>query len=355
MIKHKDAIKGGLADKKKPSDFDSKSLKQGQKVELEHTKNKAIAKEIAMDHLTEDPKYYKKLKTIEKNMIEIVPDGKQEIVEGKEPLKKEPKKKNMRNADNALDARWSKLKKGLNNLKSIMNLEEASKDDESEQTPQEQTPQEQTPQEQTPQEQTEVASLTPRPEESEQVSQGQPVEEQTAQEQVGETEQTTQEQSEELNVDEEEQKIIESLKEHGYSDPEISYIVRGHHSPHHDEIKTAKAAAAAAMSDIDIDHSKRIGDLEFKHKVRQMDLEHDHAKRMKELEYKDATTNVSDPDHKKKLSQLELEEKLLEIQRRKKEIELELSFKEKELEQKLKHAEEVNKKKLTSINSKSGE
>ena len=345
MIKHKDAIKGGLADKKKPSDFDSKSLKQGQKVELEHTKNKAIAKEIAMDHLTEDPKYYKKLKTIEKNMIEIVPDGKQEIVEGKEPLKKEPKKKNMRNADNALDARWSKLKKGLNNLKSIMNLEEASKDDESEQTPQEQTPQEQT----------EVASLTPRPEESEQVSQGQPVEEQTAQEQVGETEQTTQEQSEELNVDEEEQKIIESLKEHGYSDPEISYIVRGHHSPHHDEIKTAKAAAAAAMSDIDIDHSKRIGDLEFKHKVRQMDLEHDHAKRMKELEYKDATTNVSDPDHKKKLSQLELEEKLLEIQRRKKEIELELSFKEKELEQKLKHAEEVNKKKLTSINSKSGE
>jgi predicted GNAT family acetyltransferase len=62
-------IKGGLADKKKPSDFDKKKLKAGAKVESEHTSDKKVAQEIAMDHLTEDKNYYKKLKTIEKMEI----------------------------------------------------------------------------------------------------------------------------------------------------------------------------------------------------------------------------------------------------------------------------------------------
>ncbi len=35
------------------------------KVEMEHTKDKQRAKEIAMDHLFEDPKYYDKLEKIE--------------------------------------------------------------------------------------------------------------------------------------------------------------------------------------------------------------------------------------------------------------------------------------------------
>ena len=42
-----------------------KQLNKGIKVELEHTNNKSIAKEIALDHLFEDPKYYDKLKKIE--------------------------------------------------------------------------------------------------------------------------------------------------------------------------------------------------------------------------------------------------------------------------------------------------
>lgn len=62
----KQKLTGGLADKKKPSDFDSKALQAGVKVEMEHTDDPNKAKEIAMDHLTEDPKYYEKLKTIEK-------------------------------------------------------------------------------------------------------------------------------------------------------------------------------------------------------------------------------------------------------------------------------------------------
>lgn len=58
-------IPGGLADKKEPSDFDPEQLKKGIKVEMEHTNDRATAREIAMDHLTEDPKYYDKLEKIE--------------------------------------------------------------------------------------------------------------------------------------------------------------------------------------------------------------------------------------------------------------------------------------------------
>ncbi len=62
----KDHLPGGLADKKQPSDFPTGALRQGKKVESEHTSNRAVATEIAMDHLTEDPKYYGKLKLVEK-------------------------------------------------------------------------------------------------------------------------------------------------------------------------------------------------------------------------------------------------------------------------------------------------
>jgi len=55
---------GGLADDKVPEDFDPEALAQG--IKMEHTNNPEIATEIAMDHLTEDPNYYAKLKTIEK-------------------------------------------------------------------------------------------------------------------------------------------------------------------------------------------------------------------------------------------------------------------------------------------------
>ena len=60
-----DQIPGGLADKKKPSDFDEEALEDGIKVEMEHTSSRSIATEIAMDHLTEDKEYYEKLEEIE--------------------------------------------------------------------------------------------------------------------------------------------------------------------------------------------------------------------------------------------------------------------------------------------------
>lgn len=72
-----DIIPGGLADDKSCQDIanyhkmpfaDIKDqLDKGIEVELEHTNDKTIAKEIAKDHIYEDPKYYDKLKTIEKS------------------------------------------------------------------------------------------------------------------------------------------------------------------------------------------------------------------------------------------------------------------------------------------------
>jgi hypothetical protein len=52
-------------------------LKKGMKVEMEHTKDKQKAKEIAMDHLSEDPKYYTKLEKVESNEDDKVTAKKQ--------------------------------------------------------------------------------------------------------------------------------------------------------------------------------------------------------------------------------------------------------------------------------------
>lgn len=61
-----DSVPGGKADKKTPMDFDPEKLSEGLKIELEHTDDRKLALEIAMDHLTEDEDYYRKLKKIEK-------------------------------------------------------------------------------------------------------------------------------------------------------------------------------------------------------------------------------------------------------------------------------------------------
>jgi hypothetical protein len=87
MSESMDKVKGGLADGKTINDlvmhhgveswasiqFESleKQLKlqleKGMKIESEHTSDSAIAREIAIDHLWEDPKYYDKLEKIEES------------------------------------------------------------------------------------------------------------------------------------------------------------------------------------------------------------------------------------------------------------------------------------------------
>jgi hypothetical protein len=96
--------------KKKINDIFRKikvQLNKGIKVEMEHTKSRIKAKEIAMDHLWEDPKYYDKLKKIESkegdekkylDIEDIIPELKKQLNKGtrfdkdiEKPKKKEPK------------------------------------------------------------------------------------------------------------------------------------------------------------------------------------------------------------------------------------------------------------------------
>jgi len=73
VITASEALPGGKARGKKPSDFDAGELASGIKVEQEHlvgdgySKQEAddIAREIAMDHLTEIPDYYTRLDKME--------------------------------------------------------------------------------------------------------------------------------------------------------------------------------------------------------------------------------------------------------------------------------------------------
>lgn len=54
-------LEGGDADYLEDDEFDPKYLKIGTDIEMEHTDDASEAKEIAKDHLAEDPLYYEKL------------------------------------------------------------------------------------------------------------------------------------------------------------------------------------------------------------------------------------------------------------------------------------------------------
>lgn len=58
-----DDLPGGSrqGDEHDASNVDPDELRKGIEVELEHTRDRKIAQEIALDHLAEDPRYYTKL------------------------------------------------------------------------------------------------------------------------------------------------------------------------------------------------------------------------------------------------------------------------------------------------------
>lgn len=66
QVLRKDFLTGGRADLMSPDEFRESDLIDGIRHELEHTDDLYIAREIAMDHLSEDPEYYRKLRTIER-------------------------------------------------------------------------------------------------------------------------------------------------------------------------------------------------------------------------------------------------------------------------------------------------
>ncbi len=62
QLLEKDRIPGGKGDGLRTSDVNQQELAMGIKVEMEHTSSRAIATEIALDHLSEDPHYYRRLR-----------------------------------------------------------------------------------------------------------------------------------------------------------------------------------------------------------------------------------------------------------------------------------------------------
>jgi hypothetical protein len=63
----KDLLPGGKADNVPDREISQKALAEGVQHEHEHTDNGQIAKEIAKDHLSEDPRYYEKVREVEKS------------------------------------------------------------------------------------------------------------------------------------------------------------------------------------------------------------------------------------------------------------------------------------------------
>ena len=67
-----DVLHGGEADNLPDRDFSVPALAEGTTHEHEHTDDDQVAKEIAKDHLQEDPAYYEKVKVIEKDATAAV-------------------------------------------------------------------------------------------------------------------------------------------------------------------------------------------------------------------------------------------------------------------------------------------
>jgi len=86
---NEDMVPGGLSDGMTAKDLADKhgvdiaeieaAIEKGIKVEMEHTADEKIAREVAMDHIFEDPKYYDKLADME-NESETVEEGNEEKV-----------------------------------------------------------------------------------------------------------------------------------------------------------------------------------------------------------------------------------------------------------------------------------
>ena len=63
MVREGQALTGGVGDNLAPTRIDPAELEMGVRVEMEHTNDLNIAREIATDHLAENPRYYTALKT----------------------------------------------------------------------------------------------------------------------------------------------------------------------------------------------------------------------------------------------------------------------------------------------------
>ena len=77
--KKADNLPGGEADNTTDDEFDKDSLEEGIKHELEHTDDKDTAKEIAKDHLKEDPEYYTNLDKMHEYVNSLEDDSEDDL------------------------------------------------------------------------------------------------------------------------------------------------------------------------------------------------------------------------------------------------------------------------------------
>lgn len=100
-----DVLPGGQADHKPDSKFPTEALAEGKKHEHEHTDNSQIAEEIAKDHLSEDPTYYKKVKQLEKGSGSVYLDQGRQMLDPlaiQKPIPYDPSKPVFENIKNQL-------------------------------------------------------------------------------------------------------------------------------------------------------------------------------------------------------------------------------------------------------------
>lgn len=311
------------------SKFNPKELEMGIQIELEHTNDKDIAKQIAKDHLNEFSDYYTRLKAMESKAE-------------REEVKK------------TLFERWADLKKALDN-NAIATVDDIIGDDESKDE-EDQSSDDQSSDEQNP------SKDESNPSDNE--------DDQGSEDQSEDNEMNPEDNVpiHELIPDEDESnaKMIDALREHGYTDSEIAHIVHGHTPPQNDPVDSAKVNAINGKSNSDSqsaqlenDIKSRLMDIEHKHKQSLNDVElddfknqkevtkmkNDHAKKMMELEYEhtkkkkelelqghdnpyDKESAKIELDHKKRMLDLEYEIekqiKMLEIEQRKHEMEMKL-------------------------------
>jgi hypothetical protein len=288
---HKDKMKGGLADKKKPLDFDSKQLAMGIRIEMEHTNSKSVAREIAMDHLAEDPEYYTKLKEIEKyDRVDVEADGKKELDYGAEELDK-------------LKDRWNRLKKAIvDSDRAIMEIagQEYNPDEEEE-------------------EQAADQDEDSKEQETDEAGEQEPSQGDGEAESEADNEQPDSEEQASGEGDDE-QALMQMLQDEGYSEAEIAHIIHGHTVPT-PNIDDTKMESEQARAQQDLEHKSRMNDLAY------------------ETAQQEQGINEIDKDHKQRMLDLEYETA-------KQEKQMELEFKRKELEAKLDHTKEKQQKAL---------
>ena len=366
----KDKLKGGLADNKKKSSFNAKQIKMGVKEEMkEHTKDKKIATEIASDHLTEDAKYYTHLKDkMEKGEVkadavkckdcnkpmmrsEAYPIGN---LVGKGPnkkqlspkdflcdgcMEKEMKKGEMKSADGAvtrfpgkeplekeptmLKKKWNDLKEQLLKVaqvsnKSILSMDALSgaKDQEQDQGQAQAPEQDQDQMQDQMQEQDQDPGQDQEQDQEQDQDPGQDQEDQRPNPEPEQAslpdqnaEQNAPNEGEQESISDDE--MADALRQEGYSDQEIGFILWGHHIPtaslemqqdHHQDQSELMSDPENDMDnrqdvkghlknlrEVELSHAKAkdpTPDLEMKrgHQQRMLDLEHAKAKAMMEME-----------------------------------------------------------------------